>query len=241
MPILLLMPREKAPVKQVKKVKTVAEATEKPVDAPVAAEAKTAPKKVVKKVRVAAKAAAAPPPPKPPVTPIDATTGDETPAETVDESFQELVNVLEAEIARIKADKTATTNAQYLRGVLRRTKQLRADNRSAVRKGKKKTPRQSNGQSGFMRETEISDKLADFFKVPHGSRMSRIECTKRLQAFILENKLQKESDKREILPNKALANLLGYKKETHGPLMYYTMQKLIQQHFALVNPTPAAN
>lgn len=190
-------------------------------------------------------------------TPVAETPGDEivTPggtrkrrevtAESVDETFGELLTLIESEITRQRDLKEKNSRApgggiKFLRTTLKRTKQLQADVRRIARK--KRVARVGNNNSGFMKEARLSDAMAEFLGVSHGSSMSRVECTKKLHAYILENNLQNPENRREILPNKELTKLLKYNKKSveeggHGPLFYYVMQKLIQQHF--VKDTPA--
>ena len=64
---------------------------------------------------------------------------------------------------------------------------------------------------------------------------SRVECTKAICAYIKpedgSRNLQNEKDRKIIIPDAKLTKLLGYNPETHGPLKYPTIQKLIQGHF----------
>jgi chromatin remodeling complex protein RSC6 len=62
--------------------------------------------------------------------------------------------------------------------------------------------------------------------------MSRVECTRVINQYVRDKSLQNPDNGREILPDKSLTKLLGYKKAEHGPLYYYVVQKLIQQHFS---------
>ena len=200
---------------------------------------------------------------KEPVTPVGETPVGETPvgetpaetpggtrkrrevtAESVDETFTELVSNLEEEVVRQRDMKEKNprftgSNIKALRSALKAVKQLQTDVRRIARK--KRATRQGNNKSGFMKEAAISDAMADFLGVDHGSMMSRVECTKRLHAYILENNLQNPENRREIVADKGLTKLLKYNKKSvseggHGPLFYYVMQKLIQEHF--IKDTP---
>jgi len=161
--------------------------------------------------------------------------------ETVDEAFTELCNFIESEITRQRDVKeknggraTPGGGIKFLRSSLKRTKQLQSDVRRVARK--KRATRQGNNNSGFMKEAPISNTMADFLGMEHGSAISRVECTKQLHAYIKEHDLQNPENRREIRPDRGLAKLLQYNKKPvdqggHGPLFYYIMQKLIQQHF----------
>lgn len=184
-----------------------------------------------------------------PVTPIEdveptpsATPGGtrkrrEVNLETVDAAFVDLCEYIEVEITRQRELKDQNGgraapggNIKFLRSALKRTKQLQGDVHRVSRK-KKQGPRKGNKNSGFLKEAPISDELADFFGRDHGSKMCRVDCTKEIHKYIMDNNLQNQENRRQIFPDKKLTKLLNYKEKEHGPLYYYTIQKLIQQHF----------
>ena len=154
--------------------------------------------------------------------------------ESIAKNFEDLIIGLKGEIATQTENKKQgkpTGNTKFLRGALKTTEQLSKD----VLK-KKKGARKGGNNSGFMQDAVISDAMATFLGVPQGTKMSRVECTKKLQLYILANSLQNPNNRRELLPDKKLTALLGYNKKPveqggHGPLYYYIIQKLIQQHF----------
>ena len=170
------------------------------------------------------------------VTPGGTRKRREVSPETVEEAFIELCAYIEGEISRQRdlKEKNGGRPAQggsikFLRSTLKRTKQLQGDVRRVARK--KRATRQGNNNSGFMKPALISDEMADFLGVDHGTMMSRVGCTKQLHAYIKEHDLQNPENRREIRPDNALAVLLKHDRAEHGPLFYYVMQKLIQQHF----------
>lgn len=165
------------------------------------------------------------------VSPGGTRTRREVNPDTVDATFTELCGLLQEEIERQREVKG---NVKFLRSTLKSTKQLQNDVRRVARK--KRAPRAGNGNSGFLKEAKISNAMADFLGLEHGSSISRVECTRGLQKYILEHNLQNPDNRREIRPDKNLTRLLKYNKKSvedggHGPLYYYVMQKLIQQHF----------
>lgn len=222
---------------------------------PVAEEPK---RKVIKRVRKKA------PEDAPPTTPVVETAADtpsetivtpggtrrrrEVSAETVDAAFNELAAFLEAEIGhqRDVKDKNGGRaavggNIKFLRSSLKKVHQLQSDVRRVARK--KRVTRQGNNNSGFLKKALISDEMADFLGLDHGSTLSRVECTKLLHAYILKHELQNPDNRREIIPDRSLTKLLSYNKKPvaqggHGTLFYYVMQKLIQAHF--VKDTPVS-
>lgn len=62
--------------------------------------------------------------------------------------------------------------------------------------------------SGFTKELEISSELA---AIVGKGPMSRPQITKKLWAYIKKNGLQKENDKRIIVPDSKLAKVIGSK------------------------------
>lgn len=173
--------------------------------------------------------------------------------ETVDAEFTELCSVIELEIERLRELKDKNNGRQpgggikVLRTILKRTKQLQNDVRRVARK--KRAFRQGINNSGFSKPTLITDTMADFLGIERGSYISRVDCTKGLHKYIIDHNLQNPENRREIMPNRELTKLLQYDKRPvdengtggHGPLYYYTIQKLIQQHFIKETPseTPA--
>ena len=75
-----------------------------------------------------------------------------------------------------------------------------------------KTSRKTT-KCGFSKPTPISDALCDFFKIPHGSSMSRSECTNQIKEYVIENNLYVGNDKRKFLVDDALEIILGTKEQ----------------------------
>ena len=89
--------------------------------------------------------------------------------------------------------------------------------------GKKREP------SGFTQPTKISPELAEFIGKENGVEVARTEVTKLLSAYIKNNNLQLESDKRKILPDKKLCKLLSCKKD--DDVTYFNLQRWLKPHF----------
>lgn len=234
------------------------QASKKPVSVAVKkpqAPAKPAVKEVMPKPRVSkAKAPVETPEvsetPVPEVTAVTAVTPPaETPstherrevtAESVDAEFTNLITAIQDECNNTKGTK-------FLRGLNKRLVVLQRDTRRISKQKRKPTGEKTpNPNSAFVKPQNISDELADFLGLEHGSTLSRTDVTKRLHEYIQTNKLQNEKNMREIVPNKALTKLLNYKqkdcvdptpnkkgeaKNPNGVLYYWVMQKLIQRHF----------
>jgi chromatin remodeling complex protein RSC6 len=73
----------------------------------------------------------------------------------------------------------------------------------------RKVKRVGNRQpSGFVRPTLISDELADFLGVDHGSMMARTTVSGLINAYIRSNSLQDKDNGRIIVPDDKLKSLL---------------------------------
>ena len=83
--------------------------------------------------------------------------------------------------------------------------------------------------SGFAKPTLISNELCSFLGQPEGTEMARTEVTKHLTSYIKEHKLQDANNKRNIIPDTKLAQLLKTKPEDE--LTYFNLQKYMKIHF----------
>lgn len=84
--------------------------------------------------------------------------------------------------------------------------------------------------SGFASPTTVSPDLCIFMGKPVGSLISRTETSKFLSAYITNNRLYVENNKRVILPDDNLLHLLG-NLATDTEITYFTIQKYINRHF----------
>ena len=83
--------------------------------------------------------------------------------------------------------------------------------------------------SGFAKPTPVSDELCDFMKKEKGTHLARTEVTKYIIAYIENQKLQDESNKKKINPNQSLKQLLGVSE--NDEVTYFNIQKLMNRHF----------
>lgn len=104
-------------------------------------------------------------------------------------------------------------------------RELKAYRRESA-KGKVKAPRKP---SGFAKASPISDDLCSFMQKDAGTQVARTEVTRFLIKYIQDNGLQNVSDRREIVPNDPLKDLLGL--ETGQKLSYFELQKHMNRHF----------
>jgi len=89
--------------------------------------------------------------------------------------------------------------------------------------------------SGFAKPALISDELCSFLGKPKGTEMARTEVTKNLTAYIKEHSLQAPENKRKILPDNKLQQLLNVTAEDE--VTYFNLQKYMKVHF----PSSASN
>lgn len=83
--------------------------------------------------------------------------------------------------------------------------------------------------SGFAKPALISPELCSFLGVSSGTEMARTEVTKHLTNYIKENNLQDQANKRRILPDSKLQQLLHV--EVSDEVTYFNLQKYMKVHF----------
>ena len=161
-------------------------------------------------------------------TPTRKRRGVLTPDELLVE-FDDLVTYIETECQNQK-DKGNTKGTKFLRSVNKRIKNLKGKSTRTLRQRRKGTRKSSNTVSGFMKPVQVSKEMAKFAGWDHKDLKSRIDVTRYLCGYIKDNKLQRESDKRRIIPNPKLRKLLKLTKDDED-LTYYQLQQKIQCHF----------
>lgn len=156
--------------------------------------------------------------------------------ESVEKEFDELVSVLEAEIAQLRTSASKSKGVKFLRTVNKKVKVLRAH---ALRVSKQRTKTQRNNtNSGFLKPVQISKDLAKFTGWDQSELRSRVDVTKFICNYIKEKDLQDPTDRRNIRVEQDanLKKLLNYDGKDKKPLTYYTLQSYLKSHFT---PAPA--
>ena len=100
-------------------------------------------------------------------------------------------------------------------------------------KKKRKTSSKSNKDGpkhGIAAPSVISKELSDFFNKNPGEMMARTEAVSRLNEYIQKNNLQNPENKREIILDDVLVNLLKPPTD-FGPVTYFNLCKLVGIHF----------
>lgn len=151
--------------------------------------------------------------------------------ESVQKDMEELINYCTEQLAA-EIDKKAS---KIVRAIASKLRRLRGDMARVIKKSTKSSaPKDASklSNSGLMKPVAISAELAAFMKVPTGTLQSRVAVTNAICAHIKVNNLQNPANKREILPDTALINLLAYTGDkAQTKLTYFYIQQLIQQHF----------
>jgi chromatin remodeling complex protein RSC6 len=157
--------------------------------------------------------------------------------ETVEEGFDEIVTVIDEEIAKLRESSGKAKGVKFLRSLGKRLKTLRGHS-LRVMKQKQKTNRKNNTNSGFLKPVQISKEMAKFTGWDHTELKSRVDVTKYICKYIRENDLQNPEDRRQIVADKKLSKLLEYTPDGDDkPLTYYRIQTYMKKHFTNpVNP-----
>lgn len=107
----------------------------------------------------------------------------------------------------------------------------------AAQKGRRRRSPNARQPSGFRKPAHITDDLAIFLGKERGAEMARTDVSKEIHKYIKDHKLQDSGNGRNIVPDAALAKLLGVKKE--DKLTYFNLQKFLKIHFLKNNTSTA--
>lgn len=150
--------------------------------------------------------------------------------ESVLAEHSEILNLLEAEVSRLRDGSDKTSGVKFLRSIIR---SVRATQSNAARVMKQKVPSaRKNNNSGFLKPVKISQDMAKFTGLDPNNLHSRVDVTKFLCKYIADHNLQNPEDKRTINADPALSKLLGYdSKKAEKVLTYPHIQSLLKNHF----------
>jgi chromatin remodeling complex protein RSC6 len=151
--------------------------------------------------------------------------------ESLDQDFESLQKRIEEEIQKLRQNNEKVKGVKFLRSLNKAVKSLHTDC-SRVLKTKTKSHRVRSTTSGFMKPVRISGEMSTFTGWDVNQLYSRVDVTKFICKYIRENKLQDSKDRRQILCDESLKNLLKYDPNTASePLTYFRLQQYIQKHF----------
>jgi chromatin remodeling complex protein RSC6 len=191
--------------------------TEEPVVAPITVEPVVAPvtvEPVVAHVEPVVEVSVAPV-----ETVIEVTT-------TVEESNTEILfNKFINQFQDIQAVmKTLHSNLKVLQKEVMRE---RKESKKKESKIKKKSDKKKN-PSGITKPSLISPELSKFLGLPLGELIPRTDVTSKIISYVKENNLQDPKDKRNILPDDKLKELL---QPGDKVVSFFTLQTFMKNHF----------
>ena len=120
-----------------------------------------------------------------------------------------------------------------INGIQSTLKQLEKDVKKQMKGLKKEAEKNKNkgnrSPSGFAKPSKVTKELCAFMNKSEGSEIARTEVTKALVAYIKENKLENETNRKIIMPDNKLKFLLGV--EDGQELTFFNIQKYMNKHF----------
>ena len=138
----------------------------------------------------------------------------------VADEFTQFINKFQSMISQFSALKAE------LRLIEKKTsKELKIAQKVTNKKKRKGT----RAPSGFVKPAPISNELADFLGLNHGSEMARTDVTREINKYIREHSLQDSNNGRKINPDEKLSQLLNVTPEIE--LTYFNLQKYMGPHF----------
>ena len=147
-------------------------------------------------------------------------TAETSAVANVADDFTQFINKFQAMISQFSALKAE------LRVIEKRTaKELKVAQKLTNKKKRKGT----RAPSGFVKPAPISNELADFLGLNHGSEMARTDVTREINKYIREHSLQDSNNGRKINPDKKLSTLLNVTPDIE--LTYFNLQKYMGPHF----------
>jgi len=149
-----------------------------------------------------------------------------TPA-TVNEEIDAVSLQFEGILSSLSTFRTQITALQQqLRGLEKTVK----NERKKLRKEATKSKHHGNRKpSGFAKPTKISEELCKFMLKDEGTEVARTEVTQFIIKYISENKLQNPENRKIIVPDEPLSELLGIKDDEE--VNYFNLQKFMNKHF----------
>ena len=126
--------------------------------------------------------------------------------------------------------KTLHSNLKVLQKEVMRE---RKESKKKESKIKKKSDKKKN-PSGIVKPTPISPELSKFLGLPVGELIARTDVTSKIIAYVKEHNLQDPKDKRNILPDDKLKELL---QPGDKVVSFFTLQTFMKNHFPSTTET----
>lgn len=158
--------------------------------------------------------------------------------ESLDSDFTALEQRIADEIEKMSANGKKMKGVKVLRGLKKSIATLHSD-ANRLLKFKRSTGKK-NVSSGFLKPIRISNEMAHFLGWDPKESYSRVSVTKNICQYIKTNNLNNQDDKREIVCDAKLRNLLKYDpakapidEKTGQPaaLTYFRLQQYLKNHF----------
>jgi len=143
----------------------------------------------------------------------------------VNSPVDKLISKIESlEIALITLKKGVEIVVNEIKNIKKQSKKILS------KQQQKKKINTENKPHGFAIPSKVSNELCVFMGRDPESLIARTEVTKRLSEYIEENNLKNPENKRQIIPDSILSNLLG--EESKDVLLtHFTIQKYMNRHF----------
>lgn len=158
-----------------------------------------------------------------PVEPVDQSP------QTEEEREKKIEQRLDETIEELKDYKAVTRGLcnDLIERLLDAKREIRQLRKNQKKQRVKKDPKKPHV---FETDISISDQLCDFFKLPHGTKMSRNEVTHKLHKYCDDNQLMQADNRRIIIINDTLLPLLrNYKPGDQ--ITWLNIQTYIKHHY----------
>ena len=147
--------------------------------------------------------------------PVTSEVDDDSPLK-----FEKLLKNMNVMLNTIKESQVSLKNMQK-----EYTKMMKTVNK----KTRKSTNTTKRAPSGFAKPTYLSDEICEFLNIEKGTMLARTEVTRMINQYIKTNNLQFEKDRRRIIPDQALREIIQSKDE--DIVTYFNLQSYIKHHF----------
>lgn len=148
--------------------------------------------------------------------------------ESVNSDFTALTKKLSDEIEKLSSSEK-TKGVKFLKSLNKSLKVLHNETLRVLKF--KKSSSKKNITSGFLKPIGISSEMASFTEWDPKQLYSRVSVTQFICEYIKKNKLFNVADKRQILCDSKLKNLLKYDASNSEPLTYFRLQQYLKPHF----------
>lgn len=119
------------------------------------------------------------------------------------------------------------------KSLVKKVKQLKSDLVKLFKLRNVNKKEGDNPNSGFRKPVDVSPEMRNFLQLSPSELTRRLDITKKLCDYIKENNLQDQNDRRNILPDATLKQLLSI-SDTDPPLTYYSIQQKLKPHIIKV-------